>query len=233
VNACNLFFPSDWSFYSAYITNQNVLWGDVFYVNPDANFAQGDTVVHIEACATCFVAGDHTFYGRYNVATAADAREALPTTMGARFVNGGGFDGGTDYLIWREGNASASGYSCALNGPASWYPFDSTQIVIFDEQEHPVTSETCPSGDPTCTQTIVIPNEANRVDPATDLLSPYDFGWAYLNLQHPDIIAAYGDTYAQMWLTATMDAEGRFSVGFSGVQLDNANAPITALIPVP
>jgi hypothetical protein len=231
VNACNLFFPSDWAFYSAYITSQNVLWGDVFYVNPDQNFAQGDTVVHIEACPTCFVAGDHTFYGRYNSATAADFREALPTTMAARFVSGGGFDGGTDYLIWREGNALASGYSCALQGPA-WYPLESTQIVIFDEQEHPVTAEDCPSGDPTCTQTIVIPNEANRVDVAIDLLAPYDFGWAYLNLQHPDIIAAYGDTYAQMWLTATMEAEGRYSVGFSGIQLDNANTPNTTLIPV-
>ncbi len=96
-----------------------------------------------------------------------------------------------------------------------------------------MTAETCPSGDPTCTQTITIPNEANRIDVAADLLSPYNFGWAYLNLQHPDIIAAYGDSYAQMWLTATMDAEGRFSVGFSGIQLDNANAPITTLIPVP
>jgi hypothetical protein len=30
-----------------------------------------------------------------------------------------------------------------------------------------------------------------------------------------------------------MDAEGRYSVGFSGIQLDNANAPNTAFIPVP
>jgi hypothetical protein len=36
-----------------------------------------------------------------------------------------------------------------------------------------------------------------------------------------------------MWVTAVMNAEGRFSVGFDGVQLDNANAPITTLIPVP
>jgi hypothetical protein len=231
VNACNLFFPSDWAFYAPFVTNQNVLWGDVFYVNPSQNFAQGDTVVHIEACPTCFVPGDHTFYGRYNGATAADAREPLPTTMAARFVNGGGFDGGTDYLIWREANASASGYSCTLQGPASWYPLESTQIVIFDEEEQPVTTEDCPSGDPTCTQTIVIPNEANRVDVAADLLSPFNFGWAYLNLQHPD--TAYADPYAQMWLTATMDAEGRFSVGFSGIQLDNANTPVTTVIPVP
>ena len=231
VNACNLFFPSDWAFYGPFVTFQNVLWGDVFYVNPAQNFAQGDTVVHIEGCATCFAPGDHTFYGRYNGATAADGREPLPTTMAARFVNGGGFDGGTDYLVWREANASASGYSCTLNGPASWYPLESTQIVIFDEQEQPVTSEECPSGDPTCEQVVVIPNEANRIDVAADLLSPFNFGWAYLNLQHPD--TAYADPYAQMWLTATMDAEGRFSVGFSGIQLDNANAPTTTVIPVP
>jgi hypothetical protein len=231
VNSCNLFFPSDWAFYAPFITNQNVLWGDVFYVNPAQNFAQGDTVVHIEACPTCFVPGDHTFYGRYNGNSAADAREALPTTMAARFVNGGGFDGGTDYLVWREANAAASGYSCTLQGPGSWYPLESTQIVIFDEEEQPVTSEQCPSGDPTCSQTILIPNEANRVDVAADLLSPFNFGWAYLNLQHPD--TAYPDPFAQMWLTATMDAEGRFSVGFSGIQLDNANAPNTTFIPVP
>jgi hypothetical protein len=29
-----------------------------------------------------------------------------------------------------------------------------------------------------------------------------------------------------------MDAEGRFSVGFSGIQLDNANTPTTTFIPV-
>jgi hypothetical protein len=231
VNGCNPYFPSNWTNYAQYITQQNVLWGDVIYYNLGQNIAYQDTLVHIEACATCFLSGKHTFYGRYNGASAADARETLPTTMAARFINGGIFTGGTDYLVWREANASASGYACTLNGPTSWYPLESTQIVIFDQQEQPVTSEECPSGDPTCTQTILIPNEANRVDVSADLLSPFDFGWSYLNLQHPD--TAYGDPYAQMWLTATMDAEGRFSVGFSGIQLDNANTPTTIIIPVP
>jgi hypothetical protein len=234
VNGCNLYYPSDWTNYAQYITEENVLWGDVAYVNPAQNFAQQDTLVHIEAKASLFGPGMHTFYGRYNGASAADGREALPTTMAGRFVNGGGFDGGTDFLVWREANASASGYSCTLQGPASWYPLESTQIVIFDKEEQPVTSETCPSGDPTCTQTILIPNEANRVDVAADLLSPFNFGWAYLNLQHPD--TAYTGTYAsyaQMWLTVTMEAEGRFSGGFSGLQLDNANAARTSILPVP
>jgi hypothetical protein len=74
----------------------------------------------------------------------------------------------------------------------------------------------------------VIPNEANRINVALDLLSPFNFGWAYLNLQHP--ATAYPDPYAQMWLIAMMDAEGRFSVGFDGVQIDNVSAPITTPI---
>ena len=236
VNACNLFFPSDFALYGPFLTYQNVLWGDVLYVNPSENFAQGETAVHIEACSPqtpCFAPGDHTFYGRYNAATAADQREPLPTTMAARFLNGGPFSGGTDFIVWREANAAASGYSCTLQGPASWYPLEATQIVIFDEEEQPVTNEDCPSGDPTCEQEVTIPNEAQRVDVAGDLLSPFNFGWAYLNLQHPDVIAAYGDDDAQAWVMTVMDAEGRFSVGFNGIQLDNANTPTTTFIGVP
>ncbi len=122
VNACNLFFPSDWAFYAPFVTDQNVLWGDYFYVNPTAeNFAQGETLVHIEACPTCFVPGDHTFYGRYNAAAADDSREPLPTTMAARFLNGGGFDGGTDFLVWREADESDSAYpaTCRARRPGT------------------------------------------------------------------------------------------------------------------
>ncbi len=236
VTACNLFFPGEWAFYAPFVTDQNVLWGDYFYVNPDpvtGNFAQGETLVHIEACRTCFVPGDHTFYGRYNGGNADDAREPLPTTTAVRFLNGGGFDGGTDLLIWREADESDSAYSCNLQGPATWYPLEAAQIVIFDEQEQPVTAEDCPSGDPTCEQEITIPNEVNRVDVAGDLLAPFNFGWVYLNLQHGEVIPIYGDTFAQSWVTAVMEADGRFSAGFDAIQLDNANTPNTAFIPVP
>ena len=38
--------------------------------------------------------------------------------------------------------------------------------MIFDEAENPVTTDDCPSGDPTCEQEILIPNEAQRTDVA-------------------------------------------------------------------
>jgi hypothetical protein len=232
VSSCNLLFPSSPG-YTALLTTQNVLWGDVFYVNPGQNFAQGETVVHIEACpvgsTTCVL--DHSFYGRYNGGLPTDRREPLPTTLAARFVNGGAFNGGTSYLVWREGNQAAAGYSCSAQGPAAWFPLDSAQIVVFDEEENPVQQNTCPSGDPTCSQTITIPNEAQRVSVAEDLLAPFDFGWVYMNLQHSKL-TPYADPFAQAWVIAVMDAEGRFSVGFDAIQLDNANTPNTSVIPV-
>ncbi|HKI00336.1 MAG TPA: hypothetical protein VKK31_00005, partial [Thermoanaerobaculia bacterium] len=73
VNSCNVFFPSQLATgYDAVLTDQNVLWGDYFYVNSAQNFAQGETLVHIESCPTCFAPGDHTFYGRYAAGTAID-----------------------------------------------------------------------------------------------------------------------------------------------------------------
>jgi len=253
VNACNLFFPSDYAQYGPFLTNQNVLWGDYFHVNSRENFAQGETLVHIEACPAerilvtnpiggtagaveiippgtpCFAPGQHTFYGRYNLATADDQREPLPTTMAARYLNGGVFNGGTDFLVWREANELDSPYSCNNDGPA-WWPLEATQIVIFDEREQPVTIDECPSGDPTCEQEVSIPDEAQRVDVAVDLLAPFNFGWVWLNLRHADTV--YPDGLAQMWLETVMDAEGRFSVGYDGIQLDNANRPHTVSIPV-
>ena len=235
VNACNVLFPSQMiqppTPYSTVITNQNVLWGDYFYVNATENFAQGDTLVHIESCPACFAPGDHTFYGRYDNATAIDAREALPTTMGARYINGGDFTGGTSFAVWREGGdqTSAVSYNCNLQGPAQWYPLGATQIVVFDEAEQVVTPENCPSGFD-CGFDIVIPNEAQRVGAGADIPTPFSFGWVYLNLQW-GLLPAYGDNFAQMWLTTIMDASGRFSVGFEGVAFDNANGPATSLIP--
>src|SRR5438309_480871 len=56
VNNCTLRFPGDPGYFGAGgtgdATNQNVLWGDYFYVNPGANFADGNPLVHIEASAT-------------------------------------------------------------------------------------------------------------------------------------------------------------------------------------
>ncbi|MEA2560388.1 MAG: hypothetical protein QOH06_1892 [Acidobacteriota bacterium] len=222
VSACDLFFPGDWAAYGPALTDQNVLWGDWFIVNPGENFAQGDMLVHIESCPTCFAAGDHTFYGRYNFAQADDGREPLPTTWASRYLNGGPFDGGTSLLIWRETNRTTEPYRCTRSGPLSWYPLDTEQALVFDEFENPVEEATC-TEDPDCPFRVEIANAAQRIDVKNGLETPFDFGWVYLNLQHADL--AYADNAAQSWVIVVMDASGRFSIGYDVLQLDNANDP--------
>jgi hypothetical protein len=142
VTQCNLLFPSSATYFSGGIADtRNILWGDYFYVNDAQNFAQGETLVHVESCNTppfnpanpaifvgfvgnggrdpfgaawCpFAPGEYTFYGRYAAVAGQDQREPLSTTFASRFINGGTFTGGTDLIVWRDSKTIPTG----VNGP--------------------------------------------------------------------------------------------------------------------
>jgi hypothetical protein len=262
VSQCNLSFPSDIAYQTTFIDERNILWGDYFYVNPGQNFAQGETLVHIEACdttgtigqgAVCAVpfstpGGDYTFYGRYFALAGQDQREPLSTTFATRFINGGAFNGGTDLIVWRDSKTFPTG---ALGGPwicptfqgPGWWPLNQTDVVAFDEQENPEDRcGTSPGGiisppDPGTTE-VCATLEAQRLDletgnAASDPINPTaNFGWLYLNLNTLVTGVAYpgyDNNIAQAWVTTVMDAEGRFSVGYDAIQLDNANASANIL----
>jgi hypothetical protein len=243
-NSCTQLFPSDVGYFVSgglgIADNDNVLWGDYFYVNPGENFAQGETLVHIEADADVFNAiGEYTFYGRYpgtGAATAADNREPLATTFAARYLSGGGFTGGTSLIAWRD-SKFPPGATCAA-GPNYGELFES-QIVVFDEFENPLTVVTGgPSGEPLPGAQCTFCDETQRVQVGGDgIQTNADFGWVYLNLNHATTRdAALGPGYvniAQAWVTTVMDAEGRFSVGFDAIQLDNANTAVTGGVVLP
>ncbi|HEV2846973.1 MAG TPA: hypothetical protein VG477_19105 [Thermoanaerobaculia bacterium] len=237
VNNCTLQFPGDPGYFgpggTGSATNQNVLWGDFFLVNPGENFAQGNPVVHIEASATnpeTSVPGEYTFYGRYVAWTAADNREPLATNFGVRYVNGGAFDGGTDLLVWRDSKVAQTAFTCpAVAGVRPpWFPLGQEALVIFDEQETPDVPSTFPVSPQPPTGTLSpFPAEAQRTQVGgADFPVPFDFGWLYLNLN--TVVAAAGanppedPAAAQAWVIGVMDAQGRFSVGFDAVRLDNA-----------
>jgi hypothetical protein len=251
VTQCNLLFPSSATYFSGGIAdNRNILWGDYFYVNSGQNFAQGETLVHVEACPAptvgtgagfCpFTPGEYTFYGRYAPVAGQDQREPLSTTFATRFINGGVFTGGTDLIVWRDSKTIPTGvngpYTCGSTTRPAWFPLNQADVVAFDEQENP--QDLCFTGDivspPLGGAQTCFPLEAQRVslsggniigsDPTPDA----EFGWMYLNLN----TSVAGVTYpaadpsvAQAWVTTVMDAEGRFSVGFDAIQLDSACDP--------
>jgi hypothetical protein len=233
VNNCTLRFPGDAGYFLAGgtgdVTNQNVLWGDYFYVDPANQFAQGETLVHIEASATdpeTSVPGEYTFYGRYVAWTAADNREPLTTQFATRYVNGGTFSGGTDLIVWRDSKVNQGAFTCGTL-PA-WYPLGQEGIVIFDEEENPNVPSVIPISPQPPGETLVpFPAEAQRTGVSgSEFPVPFDFGWLYLDL-NTTVTAAGANppedpVAAQAWATTVMNAGGRFSVGYDAIQLDSA-----------
>ncbi|HEX2645039.1 MAG TPA: hypothetical protein VHU81_18715 [Thermoanaerobaculia bacterium] len=233
VNNCTLRFPGDPGYFAAGgagdVTNQNVLWGDYFYIDPANQFAQGESLVHIEASATSpetTLPGEYTFYGRYVAWTAADNREPLSTQFASRYVNGGTFTGGTDLIVWRDSKVSQGAFTCGTL-PA-WYPLGQEGLVIFDEEENPNVPTTFPiSPQPPGDTLVPFPAEAQRTGiSGSEFPVPFDFGWLYLDLN--TAVTAAGNNppedpiAAQAWVTTVMNAGGRFSVGFDAIQLDSA-----------
>jgi hypothetical protein len=237
VNNCTLRFPGDAGYFApggaGDVTNQNILWGDYFYVSPGQNFAQGETLVHIEADGVnteTSVPGEYTFYGRYVAWTAADNREPLATNFAQRFVNGGAFDGGTQFICWRDSKVNQGPFTCpaAAGVRPPWFALGQEGLVIFDEQENPDVPTAFPvSPQPPTVTNLLCPAEAQRtVIGGADFPIIFDFGWIYANLNQTNATAGPNppeDPLAsQAWLSAVMDAQGRFSVGFDAIQLDSA-----------
>lgn len=242
VTTCSLLVPSTPGYFFGIADGRNILFGDYAYIDSAQNFAQGDTLVHVEACSIpsvgdgagrCpFVAGDYTFYARYVAGTAADQREPLPTTFGARYVNGGQDGEETDLLVWRDSKMAPSGASGPrpCGSQPSWFPLAHSDIVAFDLEEQ--VADLCfiidnnfpPVGGqqaclPLLTQRAGLDGAGAFNDPT--FVPPFSGGWIYLNLNH----TVPGDVFpgvAQSWVSTIRSRSGRFSVGYGAVAFDNA-----------
>ncbi len=246
VSECNLDFPSTPGYFTSVAAFDNILWGDYFYVEPGENFAQGETLVHIEACEPgdgylgfvgngaghCpFVPGDFTFYSRYVAQAGTDQREGLASQFAVRYITGGLFDGGTDYIVWRDSRSTdIIGGSCPAENDFAWYPLNQDLVVAFDEEEN--SEELCflesDVSPPTGGQQTCFPIETGRYNvevsavPGSQSLDPsFDFGWMFLDLDLTTVVES------QAWVTAVMSAEGRYAVGFDAVQLDSVCESLT------
>jgi hypothetical protein len=203
----------------------NVLWGDWFLADPLNDFAQGDTLVHIENYPEQVGPG-YTFYGRYVAYSGEDNREPLATTWGVRYFGSNPPFDASDLLCWRdEGtNDTFTYFNCSLGGnPPDGQPMSQDQLVIFDEEENPVTAESPPfSPSPIVPGQTPCPYETNRSRVGGDFLtSPFAAGWLFLNL-NTQIDGDFNGLH-QAWVGAIHGSSGRFSVGYQGVAFDHAS----------
>lgn len=225
VNSCSTQFPSD-AGYAATITFQNVLFGEYMVIERSANLAYGDAMVPIEAVNAFFepnpevtVAGQYTFYGRYNGYTAADLREPLATQWHGRYTS----SPSTEVIVWRDaGNAptnSSAPFTCGAIPPP--FSMGQTDLVAFDEAEEVADLTSTP-----------FPYAANRVVVNSGILAtPFTSGILSLNLNTG---TAGGPPESpgsrQSFVTVIQRTPGAFGTAWSAAPLDNATSPSTLVL---
>ena len=241
VSVCSQEFPSNDGYFVdgglGTANNNNVLWGDFFMVDPANAFAQGFTAVHVEADSAALAAGaacdvttyaDTTFYcslieNEYAGPPAAgqDNREGLGSVVATRYVNGGGFSGGTSVIAYRDSNRGTGSQLACGTSPTA---MSQAQIVVFDEEENPVVALIGgPSGGPSAAQELPFPYCTNRAIVGTDITTPNAFGWLYLNLNAGFVATEHHQAY----VITNFDADGLYSVGFDAIQLNNLTVTST------
>jgi hypothetical protein len=237
VNFCSLQFPGDAGYWVAggggVGNNENQLWGDLFYVDPAENLAQGETLVHLEA-SDLLGAANYTFYRRFSLG--ADQREGLASTFAVRYFRKAVSDR-SRLIVWRDAKRTIVPFSCALPFPSP-YRLGQNQIVIFDEQENPEVPPPCQVSPCEGLPSILpFPWETNLVEVGgPDFPVTPAFGWLYLNLNSTVLGSQVPfEPLMQNWVTLVASAQGRFSVAYDALQLDNVTDPAAAsdvLLPI-
>jgi hypothetical protein len=192
---------------------RNVLWGDLFYVAGSDDSAQGTELVQIpyDPEAT----GGKTFYRLY-APEGQDRRTLLGSRYRGRFLNGGPFDGGTDLLVWLEGDVPSVPVPCGTRTDHI-NTCQSAGIDLFDEE-----------GDLLTHRVRDITRLAFRLPVGSpELPAPQPFG--FFELDHRDMPLCEFITPSthpvQAWVIPVMKAEGRFSVGLPATRMPTPTQP--------
>jgi hypothetical protein len=233
VGNCTSRFPGDAGYFAANgagdVTDQNVLWGGWTIVDAVQGFAEGSTLVAIEADGTnpaTSTPGNYTFYGRYDGWSAVDHRAPLSTTFATQYATNGPFDPATDLLVWRDPKVPQAPFPCAAAlGVPPWYPLAQEGIQYFNEQETVAVSQ-CQFNCPVVPIAFPASAQRTRVNGAA-LPVPFEFGWLYLDLNWANGAVAGPNPpadprAAQAWVVMAQSSHAHFAVARDAFRLDSA-----------
>lgn len=170
----------------------NALYGDIVYIDPSENLADGSEAVVLWADPTRFNTSPvFTFYGRFSGYDGRDHRVPLPNIWNMRFLNGGPFVGGASAIVYHDPGAPAVGAASCNTGPST-FPLPGL-ISVTDEDGHTL------SVDNSLPMSL-----ATRKTSVSGLGLPYAAGFLQLTTVN-----------SQMWVQAVLSARTRFSLGFN------------------
>jgi len=213
VKNCGVRWAIDPQYYSEDLAFDNVLMGDYEQANSGAGTSSANPMVHLKAIRKASngkTQFERTFYSRYQNGDTKDARQPLPSTFAARWIDTPQQQ--TSYKIWREGvtgaNAACGDYANNANLPIS-------EIVVFDEEENVEGATTTATLPETSLTSIADPTHFPRTGGATA-------GWTYLNLDN----AALDGIATQNWVVISNRGANRAN-DFDALHLGNGCTPET------
>ncbi len=232
----------------------NVIIGDVIWVNNAARFSEADNAVHIEADMNLgavatenpFVQGDHvSFYERYAGALYGlqDYREPLPTAWAFRYIGYGSSEMSTFVRAWKGSTASdriqdlvisqADGYMFAWDDvPYTYYAWDEDENVIEGPGEDPWSGSEVPPG----LRPNLLPLETQEV--AIDQFQPLPgangwmlFVWPWSNGDTDPCDTDFAMDLYQTWMGVKYNAFGQYSMFLEGAVMANFNCFSDQILP--
>jgi hypothetical protein len=242
VQQCNKLFPDDPSYWGpAIISYDNVLIGDVMWVNTAGNFSEGDTAVMIEAdfdsysvLTWAFGVFPATFYWQFTWDLvdgfgigSIDRREPLPTAWAFRYIGAGTTAMDTWLRVWKnyadiypvlDEDENFYGYAASDCWAYTYYAWDEDENFITvptDPWSAPGSSVYIPNLLPLETQEVHI-DQFNTVDVSGWMM----FIWPASNLVPFDL---GWEDYYQTWMGVKYGAYGQFSAFMTGSVLANQN----------
>jgi hypothetical protein len=186
----------------------NVLWGDLFYLDPAGNSAQGVEAVPITSDESRFAGPNvYTFYGRYSGFDGRDKRYPLPTLWATRFLNGGAFTGGTDLIVWRDTKSATTARRGCSVGPA-WRPLRTSFLTARDEDGGIVVGLTADD--------FLFPIATQKIS-----VSGIGIGANFGRMQFALAGGPSLENPTEGWVIPIMTASGRFSLDFNATPVND------------
>ncbi|HEX7832874.1 MAG TPA: hypothetical protein VF787_24690, partial [Thermoanaerobaculia bacterium] len=214
VRSCGFTGPTDAGYFENDIAFENALVGDYDQTNLTAGTEASNPLVHIKAIrkeSNGKTEFERTFYSRYQNGGTDDARQPLPSTFAARWVDNA--QKSTSYKIWREGSTGA-GAACAAYAANGAIPV--SEIVVWDEEENVEGATTNATLPETSLTSIDDPSVFPRSGGA-------EAGWTYFNLDN----GALDGTATQNWVIVSNRGTNRAS-DIDTAALGNGCSPETA-----
>lgn len=257
VETCNTLFPDQDAFYDGEIRFENVLMGDVIFVNEEANFSEAFNAVHLEASASLpFIATTvptavsgqpASFYHRYNYPDFApfsgDFREPLPTAWAFRYIRNDTTGVTTNVRAWKGGiltnvvpdltddDLATPGLSPAGLVSRNCIPYT---YYVWDEEENVTTSTTDPFSYPSAPGVVLnlLPLETQEVN-VDQFNTLGGSGWMLFVWPNSNFAGPPDTSYDwyQTWMGVQYVKAGEYSAAREAVVMANYNCFSDQVLP--